>query len=112
MKRIAKRKKVKTVSKIKGSKERPRVSVFRSNMYLYAQIIDDTLGKTLVGVSEKVIKSASKEGASSAKDLGLLLAKKALLKKIKKITFDRGRYAYHGRVKDLAEGLREGGLEF
>ncbi len=112
MKKITRRKKVNLKSKIKGSKERPRISVFRSNMYLYAQIIDDTEGKTLIGVSEKMIKGTLQKGSKPAKDLGILLAKKAIEKSIKKIAFDKGRYAYHGQVKDLAEGLREGGLDF
>ncbi|OGH09034.1 MAG: 50S ribosomal protein L18 [Candidatus Levybacteria bacterium RBG_16_35_6] len=98
-------------TKITKSKEKPRLSVFRSNKFIYAQIIDDKSGKTLLGISEKEL---DKKGIKSekAKELGKLLAKKATAKKIKEVVFDRGRYAYHGRVKKLAEGAREGGLIF
>jgi large subunit ribosomal protein L18 len=101
---------IRTRNKIRN-KGRSRVTVFRSNRYISAQLIDDSKNVTLVGVSEKDIKV---EGTKSekAKALGLHLAQKAKVKKVKKIVFDRGRYAYHGRVKNLAEGLREGGLEF
>ena len=100
-------------SKIKGTKDRPRLSVFRSNRYIYAQIIDDKDGKTIVGVSEKHLgekKAIAK--VDKAKALGVLLAKKAIDKKVKKVVFDRRSYAYFGRVKLVAEGAREGGLKF
>lgn len=107
------RRKIRTRTKVWGTKVRPRLSVFRSNKYIYAQLIDDSQKKTLVGVSEKevedkAIKKMSKQ--ERAKQLGMYLAQKA--KKIKKVVFDRGGYAYKGRVKALAEGAREGGLEF
>lgn len=105
--------------KIKGTNDRPRLSVFRSNKYIYAQIIDDEKRKTLIGISEKHIKedSSSKKPESSkkidkSKALGLTLAKLAISKKIKSVVFDRSGYAYHGRVKAIAEGAREGGLKF
>ncbi len=99
-------------SKIKEGVKMPRVTVFRSNKYIAAQIIDDQTGKTIVGLSE--IKLDKKEGTKSekAKMLGLKLAALAKAKKITKIAFDRGSYSYHGRVKMVAEGLREGGLDF
>jgi len=98
-------------SKIKTANNRLRLSVFRSNSYFYAQIIDDEKGETLIGISEKEF---SEKGVKTekAKKLGVLLAKKAVSKKIKEVVFDRGSYAYHGRVKAFAEGAREGGLVF
>lgn len=99
--------------KVQGTKERPRLSVFRSNASMYAQLIDDQQGKTLIGVSERMLKEEEKKGKGErAKAIGILLAKKAAEKKITKAVFDRGSYAYHGRVKALAEGAREGGLKF
>jgi large subunit ribosomal protein L18 len=100
-----------TRAKLKASKDRPRLSVFRSNKFIYAQIIDDENGKTLVGVSEKELKEKGIK-TEKAKKLGEILAKKAIAKKIKTVVFDRGSYGYHGRVKAFAEGAREGGLVF
>jgi len=104
------RRQIRTRNKIKNI-DRPRVTIFRSNKFIYAQIIDDTKNETIIGVSEKNLKL---EGTKSekAKALGLLLAQKAKVKKVKKVVFDRGSYSYHGRVKMIAEGLREGGLDF
>lgn len=91
---------------------RPRLSVSRSNQYCYAQIIDIN-GTTLVGLSEKTVKGDKKiTPMESAKQLGLAIAKLAVEKKIKEVAFDKGRFAYHGRVKQIAEGAREGGLQF
>lgn len=101
-----------TRAKFVGTKEMPRLSVYRSNRAIYAQLIDDGSAKTLVGVSEKQLEKVSGSKTEKAKTLGLLLAKKALDAKIKKAVFDRGSYQYHGRVKALAEGAREGGLQF
>ena len=100
-------------SKLAGSPERPRLCVFRSNSNIYAQIIDDVNGKTLVSASslEKGFE-AGESKKESAKKVGIAVAKKALEADIKTIVFDRGGYQYHGRVKELAEGAREGGLEF
>lgn len=102
--------------KVFGTPERPRLCVFRSNKHIYAQIIDDTIGHTLVSAStldpelrEKLQKTWNKE---AAREVGKLIAKRALEKGIKKVVFDRGGYKYHGRVKELAEGAREGGLVF
>ena len=99
--------------KISGTAECPRLCVYRSNTNLYAQIIDDVAGNTIVSVStlDKDIKTkhANKE---AAKEVGTLIAKKAAEKKIKTVVFDRGGYIYHGVVKELAEAAREAGLEF
>jgi large subunit ribosomal protein L18 len=97
-------------AKITLSKDKPRLSVFRSNKYIYAQIIDEN-GKTILGVSEKEL---TEKGIKSekAKKIGEIIAKKAIAMKIKSVVFDRGSYQYHGRVKALAEGAREGGLVF
>jgi len=112
VKRREKRKK-RTRAKTFGTKERPRLCVFRSLKHIYAQIVDDTEGKTLVSASDFEIKD--KKGLKKveiAKEVGKLIAKKALEKKINKVAFDRSGYKYHGRVKALAEGAREGGLTF
>lgn len=91
---------------------RPRLSVFRSNNYVYAQILDGR-GNAVVGVSEKALKIAAKTAPiERAKQVGTEIAKLALAKKIKEVAFDKGRFAYHGRVKAVAEGAREGGLQF
>lgn len=91
----------------------PRLVVFRSNKYLYAQLIDDVNAKTLVSHSDLGIKkSKGTNKIESAKEIGTELAKKALKKNLKKVVFDRAGYKYHGRVKSLAEGARESGLEF
>ncbi len=105
------KKQLRTRSRLKKNSERPRLSVFRSNKYICAQIIDDVKGKTLVSVSEEK-QNEKLNKTERAKKTGELLAKKAIAKKIKKVTFDRGNYAYHGRVMSFAKGAREGGLEF
>jgi len=99
--------------KIRGTAKRPRLSVFRSNKRIYAQLIDDEARKTLLAASEKEIKPKAKQAKTEkAKLVGEILAKKALRKKIKQVVFDRGPFRYHGRVKALAEGARKGGLKF
>ena len=99
--------------KISGTAERPRLCVYRSNSNIYAQIIDDVAGNTLVAAStldkEVKTKHANKE---AAKEVGTLIAKRAADKKIVDVVFDRGGYIYHGVVKELAESAREGGLKF
>ncbi len=101
---------------ISGTPERPRLNVFRSLSNIYAQVIDDTTGKTLVSASslDKEIKDKVANGGNieAAKEVGILVAKRALDAGIKAVVFDRGGYLYHGRVLNLAEGAREGGLEF
>jgi large subunit ribosomal protein L18 len=112
MKNAKLRRQIRTRSKIRGTEKRPRFSVFRSNRFMYAQLIDDAAGKTIVGVSEKHLKETLVGKIARAKALGILLAKKAIDKKFKKAVFDRGSYSYHGRVRGIAAGAREGGLEF
>ena len=100
-------------SKISGTAECPRLAVFRSNKNIVAQIIDDVKGETLVYVStlnkEIKTKKANKEAAT---EVGTLVAKKALEKKIKTVVYDRGGYIYHGVIKEIAEAARKAGLEF
>lgn len=109
-------------AKVSGTNKCPRLSVFRSNKGMYLQLIDDEKSKTLVSAHNREVQ---KKKSSSAKDmedkdkkvaisfeLGKLIAKKALDKKIKKVVFDRGGYKYHGRIKAVADGAREGGLSF
>ncbi len=103
--------------KISGTAERPRLSVFRSNRHIVAQIVDDESGNTIVAASSfsKELRDMGKvEGGKTgmAAEVGKLLAAKAKAKGIEKVIFDRGGYKYHGRVKALADGAREGGLKF
>ena len=95
---------------IKGNAERPRLSVFRSNKFIFVQIIDDEQGCTIASASSLKMKNA--KNIDAAKEVGKLAAQEAIKKSIKRIVFDRGRYQYKGRVKALAESLREEGLEF
>jgi len=102
--------------KVKGTSERPRLNVFRSLKHIYAQIIDDGQGHTLVSAStldpelRERIQGLSK--TEQAKLVGQVLAQRALARGVRQVVFDRGGYLYHGRVKALADGSREGGLEF
>lgn len=100
--------------KVSGSTEQPRLSVFRSNKQIYAQVIDDNKGFTLVAASsaEKAFAEKKITKTEMAKEVGKLLAEKAREAGIEKVVFDRNGYLYHGRVKSLAEGAREGGLKF
>ncbi len=100
-------------SKISGTPERPRLNVFRSETNIYAQIIDDTKGVTLVSASS-LEKSFEGTGSNmeAAKKVGQIVAERAKAAGIEAVVFDRGGYLYHGRVKALAEGAREGGLQF
>lgn len=120
-------------AKISGTAKRPRLCVFRSLKYIYTQLIDDDKGQVLAAASEKELKPKAKEQKSKVKtkdkklkeekvfrtgkvaiafEVGKLIAEKALKKKIEKVVFDRSGYKYHGKVKSLAEGAREGGLKF
>ncbi|MCR4328295.1 MAG: 50S ribosomal protein L18 [Patescibacteria group bacterium] len=108
--RIRLRRAHRTHTQIEGSAERPRLSVFRSNKSIYAQLIDDVRGTTLVAASSREIKKEVKEKSKAAEQVGILLSKRALEAGIQKAVFDRGAYRYHGRVKALAEGARSGGL--
>lgn len=98
-------------AKVSGTAEIPRLNVFRSNKGLYIQLIDDTVGKTIASVTDIEVKEG-KTKVERAKEAGKLIAKKAQEKDIKKAVFDRGGYQYHGRTQAVAEGAREGGLEF
>ena len=104
---------VRVRGKISGTPERPRLNVFRSNANIYAQIIDDVNGVTLVAANtlEKGFEGAT-GNAEAAKKVGAALAERAKAKGIEQVVFDRGGYIFHGRVAALAEGAREGGLEF
>ncbi|KAB7729214.1 50S ribosomal protein L18 [Rudanella paleaurantiibacter] len=100
-------------AKVSGTAERPRLSVFRSNKAIYAQLIDDAAGHTLVAASSVELKSeASGFTVDVAKEVGKRIAEKAASKNITAVVFDRNGYLYHGKVKALADGAREGGLKF
>lgn len=111
----ARRKKIRSRirGKISGTAERPRLSVFRSNKEIYTQLIDDQSGITLAAASTRD-KDFARAGSKSeqSKNIGLAIAKKAADKGVTTVVFDRGGYLYHGRVKAVAEGAREGGLKF
>ena len=98
--------------KISGTAERPRLSVFRSEKNIYAQIIDDVAGNTLVAASSVEKDFGPGSNKEAARKVGKLVAERAVAKGIEEVVFDRGGYIYHGRVKALAEGAREGGLKF
>jgi large subunit ribosomal protein L18 len=106
--RIRRHKRVR--SKVSGTAEKPRLTVFRSNAAIYAQLIDDVKGVVLASASSLKIKKS--KGIEAAKQTGTELANKAKEKKIEKCVFDRGGYLYHGKVKALADGARETGLQF
>jgi large subunit ribosomal protein L18 len=101
--------------RMQGTSERPRLNVYRSLNHIYAQVIDDSTGKTLVAVSTAQGKKGSKKtggNVASAKEIGKMIAERAKDKGVKKVVFDRGGYLYHGRIKALADAAREAGLEF
>ncbi len=115
-KKLRRRRHLRIRKKVFGTSERPRLAVYRSNKHIYAQIIDDTKGHTLVFAStldkelrDKLEKTWDK---NAAREVGKLIGKRALEKGIKKVVFDRGGFKYHGRIKELADGAREAGLEF
>ena len=100
-------------AKISGTEKKPRLCVFRSNKHIYAQLIDDQKNRVLASVSDLKVKVKKEKGKISlALEVGKLIAKKAQDLKIKEVVFDRGGYKYHGAVKSLAQGAREGGLKF
>lgn len=113
---IRKRKHLRVRKKISGSATKPRLNVFKSNKNMYAQLIDDTKGVTLTAASTLDSKLEEKLDSGSnveaAKEVGKLIAEQALENGIEEVVFDRSGYIYHGRVKALAEGAREGGLKF
>ncbi|MDR1298968.1 MAG: 50S ribosomal protein L18 [Oscillospiraceae bacterium] len=100
-------------NKLSGTPERPRLNVFRSERHIYAQVVDDTRGATLCAASS-VERDFGGEGGNkdAAKRVGLAIAERARAKGVETVVFDRGGYIYHGRVQQLAEGAREGGLKF
>jgi large subunit ribosomal protein L18 len=106
------KRKLRVRKKVFGSVDRPRLTVFRSNKYIYGQIIDDTKGNTLVAVSSETKNMhKGKKKVDAAFEVGKLIAEKAKKNKVKKVVFDRNGYRFHGRVKSFVEGAREGGLE-
>ncbi|HEV8433824.1 MAG TPA: 50S ribosomal protein L18 [Thermoanaerobaculia bacterium] len=99
--------------KVTGTEQRPRMAIFKSQKYIYVQVIDDAAGKTLVSASSKDADSGAKgANAAAAKAVGALIAKRAKDKGITRVVFDRGGYLYHGNIKALADAARENGLEF
>ncbi len=108
------RRKIRVRKQIKGTSEKPRLCVFRSLKYTYAQLISDEDGTVLAAASTRnlSVEGGSAGSKAGAKTLGLELAKKALTKNIKNVVFDRNGYVYHGRVASVADGAREGGLQF
>lgn len=98
--------------KVSGTESRPRLVVFRSNQHLYAQLIDDVEGVTLAASSTQVLGEGLKANKDSATKVGKDIATKALEKKIESVIFDRNGYIYHGKIKAIADGAREGGLKF
>lgn len=115
-KTVAREKRIKRIrKKILGTAERPRLRVFKSAKHIYAQVIDDVAGRTMCSMStlDKSYTPVEEKGKIAvAKQVGVQLAQKAIANGINKVVFDRGGYIYHGRVKALSEGAREGGLEF
>ena len=111
---LRKKRHLRVRNKVKGTSEAPRLCVYRSLKNIYAQIIDDTKGVTLVAAStlDADLKANYGGNKEAAKAVGLSIAKKALENNIKTVVFDRGGYVYHGRVAEVAAGAREGGLEF
>jgi len=113
--KIRLRRKKRARAKLLGTAERPRFSIFRSNRYTYAQLIDDQAGRTLVSASTREVRKSERETMSKqkqAEQIGELVAKKAIERGIKQAVFNRGGYKYHGRVGAVAEGARRGGLQF
>ena len=113
---VARAKRVRRIRKnLAGTSERPRLRVFKSSKHIYAQIIDDAAGTTLVSMStvDKSFEKGEEKGKTgAAKKVGLIIAERAKAAGIDQVVFDRGGYIYHGRVKALSEGAREGGLKF
>jgi large subunit ribosomal protein L18 len=106
------KKKARIRKKVAGATERPRLCIFRSTKHIYAQVIDDVTGKTLASASTLDVEGSKNANKNSATAIGKEIAKRAQQKNIKAVVFDRNGYLYHGRVKALAEGAREAGLQF
>ncbi|KLO22630.1 50S ribosomal protein L18 [Marinitoga sp. 1197] len=113
-KKLRRKRHLRVRRKVFGTPERPRMAVFKSNKHLYVQIIDDTKGHTLAAAStvDKGLNLEKTWNIEAAKEVGKLIAKRALEKGISKVSFDRGGFKYHGKIKALAEAAREAGLDF
>lgn len=98
--------------RISGTADKPRLCVFKSAKHIYAQLVNDEKGKTILALSDADIKKTKEAKVKVAAEVGKAIAKEALAKKIVNVVFDRGGYKYHGRIKALADGAREGGLKF
>ena len=111
---VRKKRHARVRTKLSGTEARPRLNVFRSNKHIYAQLIDDVNGVTIVSASslDKELNLESTSNVEAAVKIGELVAKRAVEKGVKEVVFDRGGYLYHGRVKALADAARENGLEF
>jgi large subunit ribosomal protein L18 len=110
LKKISRQRRIR--AKISGDAQKPRLSVFRSLKHISAQLIDDQAGKTIVVAGDLEVKSKKGAKIDKAKEVGMLIAKKALDKKVSQAVFDRSGSKYHGRIKAVADGAREGGLKF
>lgn len=106
------RRAVRVRSRVRGTAERPRLSVFRSNKAIWAQVIDDTSGHTLAGAGSVHLSGEGLSKTDQAAKVGELIAERAKAAGVERVVFDRGSYLYHGRVKALADGARRGGLDF
>ncbi len=106
------KRKVRIRKKINGSQDRPRLVVFRSNRHIYAQIVNDETSRTLVAFSSQNLEGESRLNLETSKNVGKMIAEKAMNQNIDTVVFDRNGYYYHGRVKALADGAREMGLKF
>ena len=106
------KKKLRIRKRVHGSDERPRLCIFRSSRHIYAQLIDDANGKTLVSASTLDVEGMKGSNKNTANAIGKEIAKRAIAKNIKSVVFDRNGYLYHGRIQALADGAREAGLDF
>lgn len=106
------RRAIRVRAKIRGTEERPRLTVFRSQTHIYAQVINDEVGKTIAAASDLNVDTKGKKPVEVAAMIGAAVAEKAKAAGVTKVVFDRGSYLYHGRVKAVAEAAREAGLEF
>ncbi len=110
--RTRERRAIRVRSRVRGTAERPRLSVFRSNKAIWAQVIDDSTGRTLASAGSINVTEADLSKTDQAAKVGELVAERAKAAGIERVVFDRGAYLYHGRVKALADGARQGGLDF
>lgn len=106
------KRKLRTRKRVEGISDRPRLTVYRSPKHIYAQVIDDVVGKTLVSISSFAKGKAERAGVEACADLGKKLAERCKAANIAKVVFDKNGFTYHGRMKAFADGAREGGLQF